>query len=217
MSVSLTPTQTLILWYLISHGGEAWLEDVNKVSKKPSDRSAMERAKLIAVEQRRNEKTRRKKKWIEVTDAGWAWANDHLDAKLPAKAQAASPILQAWLTHLNRYMKQRGIALAEIISGQPSSPEEQPETASDLRERIRKAYLQSSSGVWNTRVRLADLRRALNGVKRADLDKKLLEMQRSHELVLFPLDNRLEITAADDGAALMVGGAPAHILYMEGP
>lgn len=215
MSASLSPTQTLVLWYLIANGGQAWLQEINPALK-PSDRTALERARLIEVERRRNERTRRKAQWVEVTDAGWAWANDHLDAELPAKTQAASPILRAWLTRLHGFMKRRGVALAEIVGDQTFSPQP-PELTASLQDRIRKAYLLSSGGAWRKRVRLVDLRRTLDGVKRADLDKKLLDMQQSDELVLYPLDNRPEITAADDNAAIMVGSEPMHILYMEGP
>ena len=217
MSASLTPQQTLILWSLISKGGQAWKKHM-KPELKPAMQRALKAAKLISVEQRHDESTRRDAAWIEVTDEGWAWANDHLASPLPTRTQSAGPILQAWLTHLHTFLRQRGLALADVIAAraEPTRKDAEPGSPIALEDRIRRAYLDVTGGVWNQRVRLSELRRRLHGVANDALDATLLKMQQASKLVLFRLDNQREITDADRQAALHIGGEPRHVLHMAG-
>jgi hypothetical protein len=211
MSSSLPPKQVLILWYLIGNGGAAWRSEIRPEPTR-KDRKALEKAKLTASEKRG------RSIWIEVTDTGWAWANDHLASSLPAKTQSAGPILQAWLTHLQAFLRQRGFALADVITARADSCSAPATRGSPLalEERIRKVYLDATGGVWNQRVRLSDLRRRLADVAKDVLDAALLKMQQASKLVLFRLDNQREITDADREAALFVGDEPRHVLHMGG-
>jgi hypothetical protein len=228
-SNSLTPQQTLFLWDLISKGGTAWLSEVKPKPKSAATWRALERSGLILSVKRQREAhkaTRAKKKgkaikhaaprksnalWIEVTERGWGWANDHLGSPLPTKSPSAGPILQAWLTHLQAFLRQKGFALADLISARP-------EVGSPiaLEERIRRVYLDATGGAWNKRLRLSELRTLLDGVRRAELDKVLMRMQQGGDLVLYPLDNPKEITAADRDASIAIGGTHLHIVYMRG-
>ena len=139
-SNSLTPQQTLFLWDLISKGGTAWFSEVKPKPKSAATWRALERFGLILSVKRQREAhnaTRAKKKgkatkpaaprksnalWIEVTEKGWGWANDHLASPLPTKSASAGPILQAWLTYLQAFLRQKGFALADVISSRPRLP-----------------------------------------------------------------------------------------------
>jgi hypothetical protein len=216
MSIALTPMQTLIIWYLIGKGGAAWKKEM-KPELKPRDQNALVRAKLISIEQRRDERTRRKSGWVEVTEPGWAWASEHLAGALSQKAPSAGRILQDWLTHLQVFLRRRGISLADFITeaDQPRSKELETQTSIPLEDRIRHAYLDATGGIWKQRVRLAELRRRVGGVTKNTLDAALLKMQQASKLVLFRLDNKREITDEDREAAIMIGGEPRHVLHME--
>lgn len=209
MSASFTPTQTLILWYLIGKGGSAWRSEIRP---EPSavDRKALEKERIITSEKRG------RSIWMEVTDTGWAWANDHLDSTLPTRTRSAGPILQAWLTHLHAFLKRRGIALAEIVTSADELALKVVEAKSpaQLEDRIRRAYLEVTGGSWNQRVRLAELRRRLDGVTKEALDAALLNMQQASKLVLFRLDNQREITEDDRQSALLLGGEPRHVVRL---
>ena len=213
MSPSLTPTQTLILWCIIGKGGGAWRSEV-KPEPSAADRKALEKARAITSEKRG------RSLWLEVTETGWAWANDHLNAPLPSKTQSAGPILQSWLAYLHAFMQRRGIALAEIMAGSneaQAKPDGLTREASNSREtQVRHAYLDATGGAWNERVRLSELRRRLAGVPRQLLDAVLLKMQQASALVLFRLDNQREITDEDREAALLIAGEPRHVLRMGG-
>ena len=65
-------------------------------------------------------------------------------------------------------------------------------------------------------MRLAALRDRLGEVPRDRLDSSLLEMQDAGRVVLYRLDNPLELTAADHQAALVIGENPRHLVYLEG-
>ena len=217
MSATLTPQQTLVLWNLLGRGGEAWKKHL-RPKLKPGDQKTLKAAKIIAVERRRDERTRRRGDWIEVTDKGWAWANDHLASPLPTKTQSAGPILQLWLFHLQGFLRREGRALADVIATptKPMSPHGPVVSPTALENRIKSAYLDASAGSWNKRVRLSELRTLLGVVQRADLDNALMRMQQGGTLVLYPLDNPQEITAADRDAAVAIGGTRFHIVYLRG-
>ncbi len=207
--MALTEMQTLILWALLAKaGGASFQKDIRPEVKKP-DREALLRAGLIA-----SEKRDRSGRWLEMTDKGWAWAADHLDADLPKRSTAGSAILQAWLKRLKAFMEARGLALADILGPQQPA-ERQPIDYPAVRQRIRKAYLELTGGRLNTRAHLSDIREKLKDIDRATLDEALKRMQREQEASLYQLDNRIEITEADRAAAIYVGREPRHILWIE--
>jgi hypothetical protein len=210
--VVLTKMQTLVLWALLAKTGGASTQKNIRPDVKKSDREALVRAGLIASEKRGREL------WLEITDKGWAWATTHLDADLPQSSTAGGVILRGWLTQLKAFMEARGLALADIL-GPQRVPESQPKSLPlgypAVRQNIRKAYLQLTSGRFSTRAHLSDIRKKLPSIDRAALDETLMRMQREQEASLYRLDNRIEITDADRAAAIYVGREPRHILWIE--
>ena len=242
MSASLTPQQTMLLWTLLAEGGEAWQQDI----KPPVDakvRAALQQARLVETGMQKNARNKRALV-ISVTDAGWAFANEHLSAPLPDKVQGAAPVLQKWLTRLQGFMRQRGVTLADIFAppasdapglaasgpvasgpvasgpaasspAASSQPGYREATSPTLQARIRSAYLRASGGALSQRVHLYALRGMLNDVDRKTLDDTLVEMMRHNELMLYGLDYRADITADDQLAAVTVGGDSKHVLTMD--
>ena len=121
--MALTEMRTLMLWALLAKPGGAGLQkDIRPEVKKP-DRDALAREGLI----RSDPKSR--PIMLEVTDKGWAWAGDHLDAELPKRSVHGAAILQAWLKQLRTFMAVNGFVLADVLGtpvtskpGRPSSP-----------------------------------------------------------------------------------------------
>jgi hypothetical protein len=206
--VTLTEMQTLILWSLLTKPGGASFRKDLKPEVKKLDWEALVQAGLIT------KADRRQGYWLEVTDKGWAWAADHLDANLPKRSIAGSTVLQAWLTRLKAFLDARGVALADILRPQ-HSPKPEAFDYHALRERIRKAYLEVTGNRLNTRALLSDLRGKLKDIDRAALDEALIQMQREQEASLYRLDNQAEITKADRAAAIYIGQEPRHILWIE--
>lgn len=84
-----------------------------------------------------------------------------------------------------------------------------------LEERIRAACLQLTNGSTKQRVRLKDLRQALDE-DRTEVDRVLQAMQREGLLVLYKIDNPAELTHEDERAALYIANNPRHLVYLEG-
>ena len=191
-----TPAQTLILWCLLARHGRAPQGEVVPAVKK-ADREALAAAGLIAVEKSGRSFV------LSVTDRGWHWAGDHLDAALPP----AFRVMQDWLARLGGPLEQSGRTLADFI-GAPPEPAEPAETAprkasakkapakkapakkvagekatrspatkkpgaAALRARIEEAYLALTGGARARAVRLSDVRAQLAEFDRATVDAGL--------------------------------------------
>jgi len=83
----------------------------------------------------------------------------------------------------------------------------------DLAGEVLRAALAISGG-RGRRVMLTDLRRALPGVGRRELDDTLVSMSRTGRIALFPNDDRYSITDEDRRDAVNLSGVPQHILYL---
>jgi hypothetical protein len=199
--------QTLILWALLAMGGAGFQKDVRPELKKP-EREALVKAGLIGCEKR----GRPAAYWLEVTDKGWAWAADHLDAALPKRSTAGAEVLRAWLTRLDAFLKARGLALADILAPQPPAP--RPLDYPAVRARIREAYLEVTGGRLNARGLLSDLREKLNDIDRAAVDDALSRMHLEEGATLSGLNNPLEITPAIRSAVLDFKGVPMFALWI---
>jgi hypothetical protein len=214
-----SPLEVLFVWGLVAEGGAGLMKDLKpKLAKQ--DRDRLEKAGLVAVTPQKNRAL-----GVELTDSGWAWAADHLDAEISARSSAAGPILRAWLIRLKGYIANNDVALAEIIGGQhvatgegappADSPTPAQGAAHSLPERIADAYLSLSGGHWARRVRIAHLRDKLKDVSRQKLDAILLDMQRQGRLALYTLDDPRQLSTDDEKAAIHIGPATRHIVYME--
>lgn len=187
---------------------------------KPKERAPLIAAGLLEAE-RRGQATH-----LIATDAAWEWASTHLDAEL-MPSRSASPILHNILTQLGKFLAQKGLALADIVTlaggtasddsaGNPGQNDEGDTAVGKARTRIRDAVLSLGGGRSKQRVRLSALRSRLPEVPRVQLDSLLLKMQSEQQLVLYRLDNPTELGPADEDAALLVGGNPRHLVYLEG-
>ncbi len=221
MNKSPNPHQTLLLWKVLAYAGRSGEVMQKELGAKVSaaDRGALVRLGFLEVAKGKAGALK-----LTVTDAGWGWAGDHLDAPLPPKATAGiAPLLQKWLALLHGHLKRNGVSLAEVFQpltlGTVDRPGDSGLTPSkpvgDLRSQIRSAYLAITGGQIKTRCLLRDLRDRLGAAPREDLDRTIGEMVRSGEAVLFRLDNRIEITPADTAAAIIAGGEAQHILWID--
>jgi hypothetical protein len=213
--VAVTEMQTLILWALLAKPeGASFQKDIKPKVEKP-DREALVKAGLIT-----GEKRGRPGYWLEVTDKGWAWAADNLDAALPKRSPAGSVVFRDWLAQLKVFMQARGLALADILGPQHTkvgpaieAPAEPTEYAI-VRERIRKAYLDLTGGRFNTRALLSELREKLEDLERDTLDDALKKMHLEPGTTLSGLNNPQEITQAVRDAALSFKGEPMYVLWI---
>ena len=205
--MALTEMRTLMLWALLAKPGGAGLQkDIRPEVKKP-DRDALVREGLI----RSDPKSR--PIMLEVTDKGWAWAGDHLDAELPKRSVHGAAILQAWLKQLRTFMAANGFVLADVL-GTPVTSKPAHDDYSALRARIRQSYLEATAGRLNQRVFLNVLRDGLRDVDRSALDDALRKMHLEEGSHLSGSDNPPEITDAIRDASLDFKGERMFVLWI---
>lgn len=201
--------RAFLLLVLLTRKGQALRQDI-KPPPTAEDVGALQSSRLIE-----RDKVNRSHRYT-LTDKGWAHVAAHLGDPLP-ETKFAAGVLRDLLAGLKAYMGRSGAGLADIMgeaSPAPAEPSAPPAPdGKELPERIRSAYL-DIGGKFSTRVRLAALRGALS-VDRAALDRTLVDMMRRGEVALYGLDYRPEITAADEAAAIEVGGEPKHLLYID--
>ena len=205
--MALTEMRTLMLWALLAKPGGAGLQkDIRPEVKKP-DRDALVREGLIRSDPKSRPIV------LEVTDKGWAWAGDHLDAELPKRSVHGAAILQAWLKQLRTFMAANGFVLADVL-GAPVTSKPAHNDYSALRARIRQSYLEATGGRLNQRVFLNVLRDGLRDVDRSALDDALRKMHLEEGSHLSGSDNPPEITDAIRDASLDFKGERMFVLWI---
>lgn len=227
-----TPKQTLTLWWLLSVEGGAFAHEIKPVLN-AKDRRNLEQAGLLRVEKRTRqslEATRPSQLiYVELTELGWMWATNNLDAEISTRSPASASILRRLLAKLKTHLTNTNGSLAEFIAGSTTMhgiatpPDEHSvATTSDVSQietstrEIREACLRQTQGQIGVRVHLADIRRALPTIPREHFDQALHFMESNGWLVLYPLDNSREIQAEDQAAALPnSAGQPRHIIYLK--
>ena len=204
--MALTEMRTLMLWALLAKPGGAGLQKDIRPEMKKADRDALVSEGLIASV------ANSRPIMLEVTDKGWAWAGDHLDAELPKRSVYGAAILQAWLKQLKTFMAAKGFVLADLLAT-PAPPERRDDYPA-LRERIRQAYLDATGGGLNQRVFLNALRDRLREVDGAVLDDALRKMHLEDGAHLSGTDNPPEITPAIRDASVDFKGERMFVLWI---
>jgi hypothetical protein len=145
----------------------------------------------------------------ELTDPGWARCRDELFAPCPPRAGTAGGALYALLHGLGRYLSNNQLSLSDVFRQAPEKP-----SSADVEAGIRTAY-------WRARrqpagwVALRDLRPLLGGQSSQAVDEALVRMDGRPGIRLLPQEDQKAITAADESAAVSVGGRAFHFLLIE--
>lgn len=220
MTNSPTPQQTLLLWRILAvagASGEVMQKDLGiEVDRK--DREKLVLIGLLEVAKVKNGAWK-----LTVTDAGWGWADEHLDAEMPARASARiSPLLHRWLTLFHGHLRRTGASLADVFTASPPVEESLAPGKNgarpylqDVQSQVRAAYLSLTGGHLKTRCLLRELRDELPEITRDRMDQAIQSMVALGDAILFRLDNRIEVTPADTAASIFAGGEQQHILWID--
>lgn len=213
MNQELKPLEVLFLWRLAVAGGGDWLKDI-KPDLKTSARKGLQANGVIEQAKRKSATGQGAPLFISLTDKGWNWLGNHLDADLSTRSPAGTDVLHRLLLMLKAFIDQRQFSLGDLILARDTSTTVGVDNLGDC---VTKAYLSLSGGQTNVRVRLADMRRLLSSISRPELDQVLLEMASSGKASLYRLDNPSEIHAEDRDAVLHTpSGEERHIVYLGG-
>lgn len=220
-----SPKQALFLWKMITAQTP---EEREPMQSKAGLDPRSERERLIEQGYLSTDK-RGRGVHLMLTDKAWAWAERTHDVTFPRSQSNAGVIaLEGLLHRLLPFLAERELPLASLFPSSalrevavvprraPAKPAASKRKRNPpLRTRIEQTCLDLGGGQRKRRVRLSALREALSDVRKQDLDKALLALQDSGRAVLYRDDNSAGLTRADHDAALIVGGAPRHIIYLE--
>jgi hypothetical protein len=150
---------------------------------------------------------------LELTQKGHDRAVAELDSEQPAGSGTIGLALYAALGFLHNLIIRSGTKPEDLfrfrLAG--AAPIADVAPASDLEEQIRKAYssLTARPGGY---VMLEDLRGALPGVDREDLDAALVALFPSREVNIVPESNQKALTEGQRAAAIRIGNQFKHLI-----
>lgn len=193
----LTPSQRAVLLTLMASARELTNAEVQAVAGtfRRDARDALNDLKLVTS--RKEGRT-----FVhELTDDGWARCREELLAERPARSGVGGAVY-AVLAGLDRYLEREDKQLSDVFRP-------------DVQAQVRGAYLRVAGryGEW---VGLADLRAALDGVPRDDVDTALERLASQPGVHVQGETNQQALTDADRAAALRLGGADRHAVKIEG-
>ena len=189
MNHEIKPLELLFLWRLAVAGGGDWLKDIKPDPESPA-RKRLQADGVIEQEKRKPPSGGRAAQFVSLTDKGWGWLGDHLDADLSTRTPAGTAVLHRLLLKLKTFIDRKQLSLGDLLVPGTGKLEDDE---GDTEDRVSRAYLSLSKGQMNVRVRIADLRHLLDSIPRSKLDQALLDMASSGKASLYRLDNPAEI------------------------
>ena len=215
----LTPSEILVLLTLMAESRPVTNAELKALGPelRADSRRKLNRLKLVETDTRTRPFTH------ELADDGWARCYEELSADVPPRANPAARTLYTMLRALRRHFDRHDLRPADVFLAAEISEdttESEPVRAvpdgSDLEDRIRAAYARHAArpGAW---VGLADLRSALSGVAKDEIDRALVRMYKFPDVHLVPEEIQKMLTEGDRAAAVVIGNQDKHALAIEAP
>jgi hypothetical protein len=209
--VKLTPVQRSVLLILMAEAREvpnAYLTNDRRLKLDRALRDRLERDELITV------RRERRQLFLELTDRGWRWCGDQDGTEVPTGAGHGGAAAYTMLAGLRRNLAHLKISLTELFAryDDPELPVDVEVVApTGVEAQIRKAYqeLAAGPGTW---VKLADLRHVLGAHDRSEVDRVLVEMNRTPDVSIVPESNQKVLSDRDRAAAIQIGNQDKHLI-----
>jgi hypothetical protein len=203
----LTPTESAILVVLMSENRDIRNPDLKEhfgfELKKPS-RDKLNRLNYVQTTTEGRVMVHR------LGDAAWDRFQEPLNFD-GARPRAFGAALGALLAAVQRDLQRNNRSLAMAFAPEMAEPPPRPVAGVDIDGRIREAYTATASAprAW---VSIADIRRKLGDVDRADLDAALRRLERESDVNIVPESNQKALSDEDRRAAVIIGDQPKHFL-----
>lgn len=206
-----------LLRLALLHGGRVALKDLKPAIDAPS-RRRLEDRNLLERDCFTTDARGRSVKCLALTDAGWRWLSENFAGDVSRSSQCGRE-LAAILGMMRRLLAQQNLTFGEAVAAHVSARTQPPVSShDDTRLQIRSAHQALSRNTGLERVRLADMRARLTHLPRPVFDEAIRTMEATDEVVLYRLDNPLEIREEDRLAAILTPtGQPRHLVYMKDP
>lgn len=219
MPVQLTARDRVLLMTLMALNEEVSNPELKKRAGLSLERANRERLTVLGLVASIK---RGRSLWYELTDKGWAWCEKELSHPAPPRSDTGTRGLYAVMAGLSRYLARAGLRSSDVFgqvdeagNGVPV-PVDHPGHGRSLAERIRAVYweLADQPGDW---VSLTPVRGRLNDVTKAELDEVLRRLECEPDVHLVPETAQFKLTAADQAAAVRIGGKENHLLKVDRP
>jgi len=183
----------------------AYLTKNRKLELKADLRNRLEERNLIKVRTEGSEKAPRY--FLELTERGWGWCREQLDAEVPPQAGHGGASAYAILNGLRRFLDRENLSLADLFEWHNGT---EP-AADDIETRVRKAYsaLAPEPGAL---VKLADLRPLLHNLNKSEVNRVLVKMSRMPDVNIQPESNQKQLDEGDQQAAVRIGNQEKHLI-----
>lgn len=212
--MSFTPTsqQMLFMLRLVFGPPEPKLSEALPQLKPAALRDQLKSLGLIAVEKRG------RSQYVRLTEKGWAWLQEHLDAPINPVGKVAGSVLAELLPRLKTFLAAHQFALGELLlagtaardSGAADTP---AATAASDAERLLDT-LYRLDGSRRARILLADARAALPELSASAFDAAALALQAQGRIALYHLDDPAQRTPRIEDAAIQVARTRYHLAYL---
>lgn len=154
---------------------------------------------------------------LELTQKGHDRALRELTELQPERTGAAGFALYTYLDFVHRLIEATGIEpralfqLRDLGRLAPAVAAAQVADAEDVEDRVRKVYAELVTRAGG-HVMLADVRDALPGVPRSELDATLARMNRSADVHITPESNQKALTDRERAGAVLIGNQERHLI-----
>jgi hypothetical protein len=162
---------------------------------------------------------------LSLTNEGWRRAAEELGAEAPKGAGSPGGTLYVVLDFLRRLIDHSGAAPDDLFRLQISGGDAIPATAAapsmvasiavshdaDVATLVRRAYKELAAKPGDY-VMLFDLRSALDGLSRAEVDAVLIQLNRDRDVHLVPESNQKVLRPEERAAAVSIGNQDKHLI-----
>ncbi|MDV3126293.1 hypothetical protein M1247_15330 [Mycobacterium sp. 21AC1] len=152
----------------------------------------------------------------ELTDSGWALCRELFGADAPPRPSGQGRALYTLLKGLRRYFDEADLVPADIFLPQTDTVADGVGggVEGDVEDQLRAAYTRITArpGGW---VNLVQLRQAVSGLARNDVDAALVNLYQQPGVSLIPEENQKVLTEADRAAAVVIGDQNKHLIAIE--
>ncbi|PRY19473.1 hypothetical protein [Pseudosporangium ferrugineum] len=187
------------------------LKNLRGFELKTEDRNRLEKAGLVDV------RREGRRVFLGVSDHGWRHALDLIGTEPPKGSGYKGAAIYAQVAALRNYLGTAGLALSDYFvprpEARPAGPAPEP-AGGDVTALIRAAYARVARQPGDA-VGLAEIRTALPGIDRDEVDEALRALNREPGVRVFGEDNQKTLTAADRAAAVSIGNQDKHLLVIK--
>jgi hypothetical protein len=211
----LTLTERSVLLILMAEAREvpnSYLTNHRRITLDKEGREKLAGRRLISVREESGPRYH-----LSLGDKGGIWCKKELGADVPYRAGPGGAALYAILALIVPYLERTDATFPDLFLPPAvpqvgnTSPRPKANPTDDIETRIRKAYAELASHA-GARIKLADLRSQLGNTPKPDVDRVLIQMNRTPDVNITSESNQKTLTDLDRAAVVRIGNQDRHLI-----